>query len=154
MPTSSAIFETALTPEPRLRKCVLLCGGLATIAGSLIILFMPLPWLPRTLLAAVFVGENLRELRRFTRGAARLQRIQLDAEGNVAGIDPDGRYEPMVLLSGSIVLKRLAWLRVRFADGSEHGELFQGDPARDPAWQRLQLIWRHRRTPVGSQDGS
>ncbi len=102
----------------------------------------------------VFIGENLRELRRLVRGAARLQKLRLDAEGDVAGLGPDGRFEPLVLLSGSIVLKRLAWLRVRFADGSEHGELFKGDPASDPEWQRLQLLWRHRRGAFGRQDGS
>jgi hypothetical protein len=133
---------------------VLLCGCLAAITGTLIILYMPLAWLLRILLAAVFIGESFRELRKLARGAARLRQLWLDAEGNVAGLCADGRCEPLTLLSGSIVLKRLAWLRVRFADGSEHGELFQGDPATDPEWQRLQLIWRHRRTPIGSQDGS
>lgn len=154
LPTSSARFETALTPEPQLRKLVLACGCLAAIAGTLIILAMPLAWALRILFAAVFVGENCRELRRLIRGAARLQLLLLDAEGNVSGRGPDGGSESMVLLSGSIVLKRLAWLRLRFTDGSEHGELFRGNPAADPEWQRLQLLWRHRRTAIGSQDGS
>jgi hypothetical protein len=48
----------------------------------------------------------------------------------------------------------VAWLRVRFVDGSEYGELFHGDPAIDLEWQRLQLIWRHRRTAFGHQEGS
>ena len=131
-----------------------MCGCLAAITGTLIIFFMPLAWFFRILLAAIFIGENVRELRRLARGDARLQQLWLDAEGNIAGLCADGHFEPLTLLSGSIVLKRLAWLRLRFADGSEHGELLQGDPARDPEWQRLQLIWRHRRTPIGSQDGS
>ena len=133
---------------------MLLCGCLAGFAGTLIILYMPIAWVLRVSLAAVFIGESLREMSRLVRGAARLRQISLDAEGNVASLGPGGSFEPLTLLSGSIVLKRLAWLRLRFADGSEHGELLRGDPATDPEWHRLQLIWRHRRTPIGSQDGS
>jgi hypothetical protein len=80
--------------------------------------------------------------------------MRLDADGNIAGIGPDGRVEPLTLLSGSIVLKRLAWLRVQFTDGSEYGELLRGDPATDLEWHRLQLLWRHRRTAFGHQEGS
>jgi hypothetical protein len=133
---------------------VLLCGCVAAITGTLIILFMPLGWLPRIALAAVFVVANLHELRRLVRGAARLQQLRLDAGGEIAGFGAGGHQEPLVLLSGSIVLKRLAWFRVRFADGSEHGELFRENSGTDPEWQRLQLIWRHGRRPIGSQDGS
>jgi hypothetical protein len=133
---------------------VLLCGYLAAFAGILIILCMSLPWFLKIVLATAFIGESIRESRRLTRGAARLRQLRLDAEGSLTALGPDGRVEPLLLLSGSIVLARLAWLRVRFADGSEHGELLRGDPATDPEWQRLQLIWRHRRTPIGSQDGS
>ena len=154
MPTSSARFETVLKPETKLRICVLLWGCLAATAGTVIILFLPLAWFLRMLLAALFIGESCRELRGLVRGAARLQRLRLDAGGEVTGVGPDGREEAVILLSGSIVLSRLAWLRVRFADGSEHGELFRGNPDEDPEWQRLQLIWRHRRTPIGSHYGS
>ncbi len=115
---------------------------------------MPISWILRIVVAVLFIGENFRELRRLCRGAVQLQQLWLDAAGNARALTPDGRFEPLVLLSGSIVLNRLAWLRVRFADGSEHGELFRGDPVTDPEWQRLQLLWRHRRTPIGSQDGS
>jgi hypothetical protein len=131
-----------------------MCGCLAAIAGTLIILNMPLAWVFRILLAAAYIGESLRELRRLARGAARLKALQLDADGNIAGIGPDGRVEPLTLLRGSIVINRLAWLRVRFADDSEFGELLRGDPATDIEWQRLQLIWRHRRTAFGHQQGS
>jgi len=154
LPTSSAKFETVLTPEPRLRQFVFMCGCAAAMTGTLIILGMPLALVWRILLASAWIGENVRECRRLARGAARLKALRLDADGNIAGVGPDGRVESLTLLSGSIVLKRLAWLRVRFADGSEYAELFQGDPAGDLEWQRLQLIWRHCRTAFGQQEGS
>ncbi len=151
---SSSRFETVLTPEPRLRQCVLLCGALAMITGSVLILLMPLAPVWRLVLAAAWVGESLRELRGLARGAARLRFIRLDAEGNISGIGPDGRLEALTLLSGSIVLSRLGWLWLQFSDGSRYGELLRGDPARDREWQRLQLIWRHSRTAFGGQEGS
>jgi len=151
---SSARFETVLTPEPRLRQCLLVFGWLAMISGLILIVLMPLAPVWRILLAAGWVGENLRELRGLVRGARRLSLIRLDADGNIAGLGPDGRREDLVLLSGSMVLSRLGWLRLRFPDGSRYGELLRGDPARDLEWQRLQLIWRHSRTGLGRQDGS
>jgi hypothetical protein len=151
---SSARFETVLTPEPRLRQCLLVFGGLAMITGFMLIVLMPLAPVWRILLAAGWVGESLRELRGFARGARRLCLIRLDADGNITAIGPDGRFEHLALLSGSMVLSRLGWLRVQFPDGSRYGELLRGDPARDLEWQRLQLIWRHSRTAFGQQDGS
>jgi len=151
---SSARFETVLTPEPRLRQCLLVFGWLAMITGLILILLMPLAPVWRILLAAGWVGESLRELKGLARGARRLSRIRLDAAGNIAGLGPDGRFEDLALLSGSMVGSRLGWLRVRFPDGSRYGELLRGDPARDLEWQRLQLIWRHSRTAFGRQDGS
>ena len=151
---SSVRFETVLTPEPRLRRGLLLCGCLAMIAGFVLILCMPLAPVWRMLLVCAWVGENIRECRRLARGAARVRRIRLDADGNIAAMTPAGRFEPLTLRSGSIVLSRLAWLRVQFPDGSGYGELLRGDPARDLEWQRLQLIWQHSRTAFGRQDGS
>jgi hypothetical protein len=151
---SSARFETVLTPEPRLRQCVLLFGWLAMLTGLVLILLMPLAPVWRILCAFAWIGESLRELRGLTCGAKRLRLIRLDADGNIAGLRPDGRFEALTLLSGSVLLSRLGWLRVRFPDGSRYGELLRGDPAKDLEWQRLQLIWRHSRAAFGRQEGS
>ena len=124
------------------------------IMGLVLILLLPLAPVLRILLSCAWVGDNIRECRSLVRGAARLRLIKLDAVGNIAGITADGRSEPLILKSGSIVLSRLAWLRVQFPDGSGYGELLRGNPARDHEWQRLQLIWRHSRTAFGRQDGS
>ena len=151
---SSTAFETVLTPEPRLRQCLLLFGWLAMMTGVVLIVLMPLAPSWRMLFAFAWVGESLRELGGLVRGARRLRRIRLDADGNIAGLGPDGRFETLTLLSGSLVMSRVGWLRVRFPDGSRYGELLRGDPARDLEWQRLQLIWRHGRRAFGRQDGS
>lgn len=154
LPKSSARFEAVLTPDPRLRQCVLLFSGLALLTGIVLILCMPLATHWRILLVVAWVGESYRELRALVTGAVRLRRIRLDAEGNVSGQKPDGRSEVLTLLTGSIVLSRWGWLRVRFPDGGRYGELVSGDPVKDLEWQRLQLIWRHNRTAFGQQDVS
>jgi hypothetical protein len=151
---SLARFETVLTPEPQLRRCLLLFAWLALLSGLLLILLMPLAPLWRLLLAAAWASESVRELRALSRGAARLQHLRLDADGDIEGLGPAGSVEVLSLLPGSIVLSRIGWLRVRFPDGNRHAELLRGDPARDLEWQRLQLIWRHRRMAFGRQDGS
>ena len=124
------------------------------LTGIGLILFMPLATRWRFLLIVAWVGESCRELRALVRGAARLRSIRLDSEGHVSGRNKEGRNEVLTLLTGSIVLSRVAWLRVRFPDGGRYAELVWGDPARDLEWQRLQLIWRHNRTAFGQQDVS
>ena len=122
--------------------------------GLLLIFFMPLAASWRLLLAFLWTGESMRELQKLMRGAARLQHIRLDASGDISGQRPDGGTEALTLLSGSIVLSRIGWLRLRFPDGSHCGVLLRGDPTRDLEWQRLQLIWRHGRAAFGRQDVS
>ena len=124
------------------------------MTGLALILCMPLNPLVRVLMSCAWLGESIRECRGLVRGAARLSQVKLDALGNIAGITADGRAECLTLLSGSLVLRRLAWLRVQFPDGSGYGELLRGDPARDPEWHRLQLIWRYGKVVFGRQDGS
>ena len=124
------------------------------LAGLAIILTLPLAPLLRVLLACTWLAENIRECRRQIRGAARVRRITLDTSGNIGCTAPDGRSLSLTLRSGSVVLSRLALLRVQFADGSDYVELLRGDPAADLEWQRLQLIWRHCRAAFGRQDGS
>ena len=154
LPVSSARFETVLTPDRRSRQFLLLCSCLATFAGLAIILSLPLPPIPRVLLCGAWLGDNFRQFRGLRRGAGRVQHYSLEALDDIVGISPDGLRQPMALLEGSIVLPRLAWLRLRFADGSSYVELLRGDSSADLDWQRLQLIWRLRRTVVGDQEGS
>lgn len=151
---SSREFATSLKPEATLRRNVLLCGCVTAVTGTLIILAMPLSLIPRLLLALAWLGESLRELIGLWCGAARLGELRLDADGNLSGVRRDGTVEPLELLYGSVVLGRVAWLRLRFRDGLKHGELLRRTECGDLEWQRLELIWRHRRGAFGPQGGS
>ena len=154
MPASSAPFETTLKPDRRLRRWLRLCGGLAGVAGSAMIVALPVSAVLRSLLLVAWVVECTREWRALLRGGRRIRALRLDCEGRVTGVGADGRHEPLELLAGSMVLARFAWLRLRFTDGSRHGELIAGDAGTDPAWHRLQLIWNLRRSAFGRPDGS
>lgn len=148
---SLAVFKTELIPSPGLRKLVLICGVVALLTGILIILILPLPPVLRGAISIIWSVDCARELRMLKRGAARISHLQLDANGDIFATGSDGRRETLVLLSGSVVLSRLAWLRLRFPDGSIFAELMWGDPASDPRWQRLQLIWQQRQAAFAAR---
>jgi hypothetical protein len=131
-----------------------MCLLLALPLGIALLLSLPAALWLRCLFCGAWLANSVREYRDLRDGAARVRRIALDALDNIAGITPGGQREPLELLHGSVVLSRLAWLRVRFPDGRHYVECLHGDPAADLEWQRLQLIWRLRRTVFGAQDGS
>jgi len=124
------------------------------LAGVAIILSMPLPSILKLLASGMWLAGNIRQCRGLLRGAARIQYYSMEALDCLAGVAPDGRQQVLKLLEGSMVLRRFAWFRVRFPDGSNYVELLPRTVARDRDWQRLQLIWRLRRTVVGAYDGS
>ena len=84
----------------------------------------------RDLLSLAGAYRQYRSVRIFSDGSTELRR----AEATVASAQ---------LLPGSVVLPRLAWLRLRLEDGSTSGELLRGNIREDEDWRRLQVIWRH-----------
>jgi len=142
---SLAVYKTELDPSPALRKFVLLSAAVALLAGIAIIMNLPLSLTLRGVLCGIWIFDCSNEVKRLRRGSARIGRLQLDANGDIFATGPAGRSEYLELLSGSVVLSRLAWLRLRFPDGSVAAELLAGDPLRDPHWHRLQLIWQQSR---------
>lgn len=137
-----------------MRRAVLFCGSLAAAAGVVVIVAMPFPLVARASLVVLWLLESLRELLNVRQGNARLHELEFSACGKVTVTGPDGKVRRVTLAAGSVVLRRLAWFRLRFADGLQHGELFRRGPGREAEWFRLQLIWRHRRTAFGRHDGS
>ena len=149
---SLAVFKTELVPSPALRKFVLLSAAVAMLTGTAIIMHLPLSLTLRGVLCSIWILDCSGELKRLRRGSARICRLQLDANGDIFATGPGGRSEYLELLSGSVVLSRLAWLRLRFPDGSVAAELLAGDPRRDPRWHRLQLIWQQNRAAFAAKN--
>lgn len=149
---SLAVFKTELVPSPALRKTVLLSAVAALLVGTVIIMQLPISLTLRGVLCSIWLLDCAGGLSRLRRGRARICHLHLDANGDIFATGPGGHSEYLELLSGSIVLSRLAWLRLRFPDGSVAAELLAGDPRRDPNWHGLQLIWQQNRAAFAAKN--
>jgi hypothetical protein len=149
LPVLSREFAAELVPEHSTRLCVLLAAALASFTGAAFILTIPVAIGLRAALLAVWIGYCRRDIRCQLRGYARISRLRLDTAGGIRAIGPLGQAELLQLGSGSVVLSRAAWLRMKFADGSVYGELLLGHPLECEHWHRLQLIWQQRSGAFG-----
>ena len=145
---SSRRFVADLKPDPRLRNIVMLTGCAALLVG--LVLLMRLPILPpiRVSLIAFWLFGGLRQLGRQSRGNRRVRAIRL-GEAEATLIDRQGRQSPVQIMSGSVVLPGLAWLRLECPDGLIFGELLRGDAAVSKHWRHLQILWRQGPGPFG-----
>lgn len=146
---SSRDLEVELRPDPGLRVMPLLFAVLAWVVGILLVFRIDIHFGWRCLLVTVWTADVGAATRRLLRGQRRVARLLLGSGGTLLAVRPDGRREPLTLLGGSVVYRRVAWLRFRFADGCRHAELLCGDASRDPEWHCLQLIWRLGRDAFG-----
>lgn len=146
---SSTLSEARLVPEPCLRKLVLGSAGLLLFCGALLIIAMPLAPFLRALLLLLWMLDGARELMRFVRGRRRVAELVVTEQGTITGTDADGRAYDLTLLSGSLVLSRIAWLRLRFADKCQYGELIRATADKERQWHALQVIWRQAASRFG-----
>ena len=87
------------------------------------------------------------ELERIERGFESCTAIRLSPDGEVAICNNEQEWRPGTLQTGSVVLRNVAWLRLRTADGTKFVELLRGNSRQSQEWRRLQVIWRH----IGAQ---
>lgn len=146
---SSARFETVLTPRKLLRRLLLFSGCSATLVGAMLIFSLPLVPELKALFCTLWLLSGLLEMKALRFGMSRIDRIRIRADGAVDGFDLEGAEYPLRLLPGSIVLDRIAWLRLGFANGRSYGELLTGNAGESEHWRRLQLIWRHQASVFG-----
>jgi len=58
-------------------------------------------------------------------------------------LDADGNWHPARLLPGSMLLRRVGWIRWDDGCGRQYAELLRGRSRESDDWRRLQVIWRH-----------
>jgi hypothetical protein len=138
---SSRPFAAELKPDPVLRKIVLLSGCLATLTGIVLAMRLPAPVPARIFLVLAWACVSVYEIGRTTQGVRRTKTILLAPDEAVV-LDRAGRSERVRIMSGSVVLPGVAWLRLGFDDGLTYGELLRGNAARCPHWRHLQILWR------------
>ncbi len=119
----------------------MLGGCTALLVGLLLLIGLPLSVPIRVPLCALWMIDGIRELRRQFRGFDRIRAIRLEV-GEATIIDRLGRRSPVQIMSGSVVLPRLAWLRLKCPDGLICCELLRGDPTTCRQWRHLQILWR------------
>ena len=151
---SSPSFGVTLQVDPRGRRIVRCSGCALALAGSVLILLLPLAAIWRILLLLVWLADCGWSLWRLQRGFTQVSELRLDAAGNISVGGPADRITSTSLVSGSVVSGRFAWLRFRLADGSGHSELLLPSCTRTYAWHRFQLIWRLCRDTFGHRAGA
>lgn len=141
---SCAGYESEILPDARSRRVVAALLAVAAAAGAALLVSLPVSSICRGALLALWIGTAWAEARRFRRATSRVERIVMSADGRLrGGVGDDLRY-PLELLPGSVVGRRMAWLRLRFEDGLSWGELVTERRGGREAWRRLRVIWRHR----------
>ncbi|HLU07825.1 MAG TPA: hypothetical protein VKZ91_14800 [Woeseiaceae bacterium] len=141
---SSNGFEAVLEPVAAHRRGLLVFSACATLIGIALIGDMPLRPSLKALFALLWMWRGLLELASLFRGMSRTRRLRIRSTGAAEALSNGGRVRPLELLAGSVILSRVAWLRLRFDDGLQYGELVFTSGRRNDDWRRLMLIWRQR----------
>lgn len=140
---SSNAYSAELRPEPCLRLVVLVAGIVLFLAGSLLVLLLPITFGFKVTLAFIWLiicGYEWSSNRlAYSRGGS----LRVDSGGGIERKCRDGCWRPAKLAAGSVVTPRLAWLRISVGRGQRYGELFRGDARENVDWRRFQVIWRH-----------
>ena len=139
----STEYSAEISPDPHLRRIVLVSGVLLALAGNLLIVFLPLAITLRVFAAALWSFSTLRELIFLRRGWAGCIALKFIANGEVEILGRDLTWRPAQLVSGSILLRSIGWLRVKTTAGPVFAELVRADRQQRRDWRHLQVIWRH-----------
>lgn len=139
----STEYSAEISPDPCLRRVVLASGIVLALAGNLLIVFMPLPIALRVFGVALWGFATLRELVLLRRAWAGCIALRFVANGEVRILGADLEWRPAQLVSGSILLRSMGWLRVKSTAGPVVAELVRADRQQRRDWRHLQVIWRH-----------
>ena len=125
----------------------MLPAGLWLVAG------MPFPPALKLLLAVAFGADLTWQVLRLSRQGRGLVAMRIDAAGTLQGFGPGGHAFALQLLDGSVIGRRIAWLRLRFPDGRRHAELLLARNADAAEWHRFRLVTRLAGRRFGHPDG-
>lgn len=138
----SGDFAVDLRPARSTRGAVLWSGWLLLLAGFGLILHLPLPAALRLPLAAAWLVTAGRSIARQARAYRDVRTLRLGR--NRAGV-AFGTAGPrrIRVLAGSVLVHRVAWLRLELGPGAVYGELILAADVGAVAWRRLACLWRY-----------
>ena len=140
---SSETYSASLTPDPWLRIIVITSGRLLAAAGLVTVLTLDIGAAVRAAGCISWIILCRIELQQMQRGFDSCRIVRVFADGQIALLGNDKDWVPGTLQSGSIVLRKFAWLRVQTIDGEHIAEPLRGSTRENQEWRRLQVIWRH-----------
>ena len=140
---SSIAYSAHLSPEPWLRIIVITSGRLLFAAGLVLILTLDLSVAIRAAGSLLWLTVGKLELCRVQSGFDDCTAVRVHADGRIEARNANSEWQSCKLLSGSIVLRNLAWLRLQPSSGPALAEPFRGCVRGSHDWRRLQVIWRH-----------
>lgn len=140
---ASTEYSAEFKPDPRLRRLVAGSGVLLGLAGFLVILLLPTDIWMRLAACLLWAGSAARDHWQLQRGWADCLALRFTASGELSVLGADLTWRAARRQSGSVLLRKLGWIRLRDHRGLVFGELLSGDDRASPDWRRLQVIWRH-----------
>ena len=147
---SSSAFSAEFSADFRLRCAVLLSGATLAALGLLVIKLLPVHFALRVTGAVAWAVSSGIELSRLRRAYARYVGLRVGHDGAMHVQKRGGGWQAARLLPGSLLLRRMAWIRVQSERGEVFAELLRGECRRSANWRRLHVIWRH----IGATPGS
>lgn len=140
---SSSTYSADLYPDRALRRIVLLSGiGLAAL-GVVVILTLPLHLAIKIVGVIGWLLLSYRELVYLRRAHARCKCLRITAGGDLWLLGSSGDWHMARILPGTVVLRRIAWIRCRTRQGCDSVELVRGNCRESHDWRRLQVIWQY-----------
>ena len=140
---SSTAYSAELHPESNLRQLVLASGALLGVLGIVMLNLISVSTMPRVFLGLAWLLLTGRELWHCRVAYSRNSILRISGCGGAEVLGPEGNWQPVDLCAGSIVLPRMAWLRISAASGLKYAELLRGNSRESEQWRRFQVIWRH-----------
>lgn len=113
------------------------------VTGIAVILWMPVLLWQTLALQVTWCLFSASELYRTWRCYKSASAYLVYADGTVDILAYDGSRKSGVYASGSIAGRRIAWLRVRRADGRMVSEFIARKTQESEEWRRFQVICRH-----------
>ena len=126
-----------------MRRIVVAAAWVAMSLGLITIVSLPIDGLLRAAGSSIWLIAMGAELILISSAHKQFGRIRVHSDGLVELRDNDGYWQTATIGNGSIVLRRLAWLRLKPASGARYHELLRRNSLQSEQWRRLQVIWRH-----------
>lgn len=142
---SCSNYAVELRPSPRNRLGLMAGHWFLFWFGALLVAHTPAPGLLRSSLVVGWLCASLHGLKRQAGAFGRVSRLTVGPDGRVALGGPDGSILEARLASGSRLIGRYAWLRIRFPDGRVCGECLGAADAGAENWRRFSLLWQYGR---------